>query len=422
MSRVILHIDFNSYFAAVEQQANPRLRGKPVGVTGGDRLERTVLGAVSVEAKLKGVRGGMTFWEAKKLCPEIILVRGDSDKYLSATKKFIAILKNFSPWLEVFSIDECFMELPPQYQNWDYAIRQAEEIKKQISKQIGEWIRCSIGISYNKVMAKLAGSLYKPDGLVVIADPEAAVWVLDRVSLDRTCGIGPRTRRRLNDMGVFDFPSLRKVPRENLVAAFKSYGNFLYDVARGENDSPVVTFYEKEEVKSVGHRHTIDHDTSDPVEIKQILLKLTELIARKLRAKKLVGRTVSCWYRSASNPGLDLNLQTGIGFKGDGMQVTIPATQDGLEIFEGAWGIFNRLWDGNRIRMIGASISQLQPLNPHTETLLDDKKRTEKITRALDNVNDRFGEFTLQRGILINSSKVRRKPNPYLADYRFKLH
>src|SRR5258708_4455212 len=115
MTRIILHIDFNNYFATIEQQANPRLRGKPIGVTGGDRMERTVLGAASVEAKLRGVKGGMTIPEARRICPEIILVRGDSDKYLSCTKKFINILKDFSPYLEVFSIDECFMELPNSF-------------------------------------------------------------------------------------------------------------------------------------------------------------------------------------------------------------------------------------------------------------------------------------------------------------------
>src|SRR5581483_3178849 len=171
MRRVVLHIDFNSYFATVEQQANPRLRGKPIGVTGGDRLERTVLGAVSIEAKARGVKGGMTYWEARKICPEIILVRGDSDKYLSCTKKFINILKDFSPFLEVFSIDECFMELPqirsdeigisvcqytgkpenadsldnrntdaPILSDLSEAVEVAEQMKQRISKEVGEWV------------------------------------------------------------------------------------------------------------------------------------------------------------------------------------------------------------------------------------------------------------------------------------------
>src|SRR5690348_13284624 len=112
MMNTILHIDFNSYFATVEQQANPRLRGKPVGVTGGDRTSRTVLGAASVEAKALGVKTGMSIPEALKICPQIILVKGDSDKYLATTKRFLSILKDYSPALEVFSIDEAFLQLP----------------------------------------------------------------------------------------------------------------------------------------------------------------------------------------------------------------------------------------------------------------------------------------------------------------------
>src|SRR5687768_13146316 len=111
MSKVILHVDFNSYFATVEQQANPRLRGRPIGVTGGDRMTRTVLGAASVEAKKFGVKTGMQIWQARQLCPQIILVNGDSDKYLYCTTKFLNILKDYTPNLEVFSIDECFLEL-----------------------------------------------------------------------------------------------------------------------------------------------------------------------------------------------------------------------------------------------------------------------------------------------------------------------
>src|SRR5688572_29831912 len=111
MDKIIFHIDFNSYFATVKQQANPRLRGKPIGVTGGDRTKRTVIGAASIEAKALGVKTGMQLWEAKKLCPNLILVPGDSDKYLECTKRFLNILKAYSPYLEVFSIDEVFLEI-----------------------------------------------------------------------------------------------------------------------------------------------------------------------------------------------------------------------------------------------------------------------------------------------------------------------
>lgn len=418
--RSILHIDFNSYFASVEQQANPRLRGKPVGVTGGDRMKRTVLGAASVEAKKFGVKTGMQIWEAKKLCPQIILVPGDSDKYLETTKRFLNIIKDYSPCVEVFSIDECFLELKIENGQWTIkkTIRIAEEIKKRIKEEIGDWITCSIGISYNKLMAKLAGSLQKPDGLVVIPDQKEAIRVLDTVELDEICGIGPRIKKRLNNIGVFSFAQLRQVPLKALLASFKSYGQILYNMSRGIDESPIIPFYEKEKVKSIGHRHTIDHDTDDPQEIKQILLKLTELVGRRLRAKNLVGKTVHCWYRLGTQGVAFGGWQ---GFSGDGMQTTVPYTNDGLEIFKAAWKIFHQIWDKNKIRMLGVSVSNLKLQTPQTLSLLPETKRQEAIIKTLDKINDKYGEFTLQRGILLGSTQISRKPNPFLTDRRFKL-
>lgn len=416
--RTIMHIDMNSYFATVEQQANPRLRGKPIGVTGGDRMQRTVLGAASVEAKRFGVKTGMQIWEAKRLCPNLILVRGDSDKYLATTTRFLRILADYSPKLEVFSIDECFIQIDRNIsESVNQCISTSVEIKKRIRNEVGDWITCSVGISYNKLMAKLAGSLYKPDGLAVIADPQAAQFILDRIELDEICGIGSRIKKRLNNMGIFNFKQLRQAPLDALLAAFKSYGEILYNMARGIDYSPVVPFHERAEVNSIGHRHTIDHDTNDPQEIKQILLKLTELVARRLRAKNLTGKTIHCWYRET----LNLSHLGGVTFTGDGMQTTIPYTNDGLKIFQAAWNIFQKIWSGEKIRMIGASVSNLKPAMPANLSFLEDTNRRETILKTLDKINDKYGEFTLQRGALLNSTKVYRKPNPFLSDRRFKI-
>ncbi len=418
MNKIILHIDFNSYFATVEQQANPRLRGKPIGVTGGDRVKRTVLGAASIEAKRYGVKTGMQIWEAKKVCPEIILVPGDSDKYLETTKRFLGILKDYTPFLEVFSIDECFLELKDEKGKLkiEGSIAIAKEIKARIKQEIGEWITCSIGISYNKLLAKLAGSLKKPDGLVVIANQQEAIQVLDKIALDEICGIGPRIKKRLNNLGIFDFKTLRKVPLAALLASFKNYGHILYNMARGIDNSPIVPFYQKEEVKSVGHRHTNQYDIDNPAEIKQILLKLSEMVASRLRHKNLVGKTVHLGYRQALDP-----TQLHTGFSGNGMQTTILFTNNGLAIFKASWKIFNQIWSGEKIRMIGISISNLKSTTPQNLSLLPEINKQEIVVKAVDRINDRYGEFTLQRGTLLTSAKIHRKPNPFLADRRFKI-
>lgn len=403
----------NSYFASVEQQANPRLRGKPIGVTGGDRFTRTVLSTASIEAKRRGVKTGMQIWEAKKICPEIIIVQSDHDKYLSVTTKFLNIFKDYTDKLEVFSIDEAFLEILrltafPQDDNFAQAIKIALAIKDHIRKKIGEVVTCSIGISYNKLMAKLAGSLQKPDGLVVIKNQEEAIKVLDQVELDEICGIGPRTKKKLFNMGIRSFKELRLVPKDCLLASFKSYGEVLYNMARGIDNSPVKPFYEKEEVKSVSHRHTINHDISDPKEIKQILLKLCELVAARLRAKNLSGKTIHCEYR------LGFHLRGGVApaahlggvFSGDGMQESLARhTNDGLEVFQTAWEIFEALWNGEKIRMIGISVSNLKPTTPATISCLENVQRQQTILQAMDKINHKFGNFTLQRGSLLVPSK-----------------
>ncbi len=368
----ILHIDFNSFFATVEQQANPRLRGKPIGVTGGDRMKRTVVGAASVEAKRFGVKTGMQIWEALKLCPNLILVQGDSDKYLEVTKRFLNILKDYSPNLEIFSIDEVFLEVED---NTDL-LTLAQEIKDRIKSEVGDYITCSIGISYNKLMAKLAGSLYKPDGLVAILDPQAAQFILDRVELDEICGIGRQIKKRLLNMGITNFQNLRLASRESLIASFKSYGEVLYNMSRGIDNNPVIPFFEKEEVKSIGHRHTISHDTSDLNEIKQTLLKMSEMVGKRARDKKLVGKTIHVFFRySFEFPYTK--------FEGDGMQVTIQYTQDGLEIFNAGFEAFLKLWNGKKVRMIGLSLSNLKPILPQTISLLPETYQKETILKLL---------------------------------------
>lgn len=417
MNRVVMHIDFNSYFASVEQQANPNLRGQPVGVTGGDRLNRTVLGAASVEAKKYGVKTGMMIWEAKKLCPQLILVRGDSDKYLSCTTKFLNILKDYTPALEVFSIDEAFLELPSQ--TVFEAIAIAKEIKRRISCEIGAWISCSVGISYNKLLAKLAGSLQKPDGLVVIADQKRTIEILDTIELDQICGIGPRIKLRLFNLGITNFKKLREVPKQLLRSSFKSYGEVLYNMARGIDHSAVVPFYQKEAVKSIGQRYTIDHDSDDLEEITGILLKISEMVAKRARDKKMVGKTIHCYFRYALESKFKAQDE---GFAGDGMQCTITETCDGLDILRGALRLFLYLWDkSGKIRMIGVSLSNLRASLPYNLTFLSEDNNKEQINKTLDKVNDKFGDFTLQRASLLSVPQMSRKPNPYLADRRFRL-
>ena len=215
--RIILHLDMDSYFASVEQQFNQKLVGKPVGVL--KALGRTCVIAASREAKKFGVKTGTTVWDAKILCPQIVFVPANFDRYFLVTKKFIAICENFSPYIEVFSIDELFMDVTESQKFFGGVQNLCDQIKKQIKEQIGEYITCTIGISYNRLLAKLASGINKPDGLFEITFENRA-QVLFSVKLTDICGIGFRLGKRLLSMGIKNFKTLQEIPIEFLQSSF----------------------------------------------------------------------------------------------------------------------------------------------------------------------------------------------------------
>ncbi|MDA1038399.1 MAG: DNA polymerase IV, partial [bacterium] len=215
MSRIVMHIDMNCYFASVEQQANPFLRGKPIGVTG-KRTERSVVAAASIEAKRLGVKTAMSTWEAKRICPSIVLVHGDPEKYSHITHNFFSLFKEFTNKVEMFSVDEGFLDVTDEAEDYLGAVIMAQEIKHRLKEVCGERITASIGISQNKLMAKLASEFVKPDGLTVVK-PNDVNDFLGFVELDDFCGIGKRIHHRLNLLNIFNVRELQACPPEKLV-------------------------------------------------------------------------------------------------------------------------------------------------------------------------------------------------------------
>ena len=197
MTRTILHIDMNSYFATVEQQANPLLRGKPIAVSGRPNIQ-SVVATASYEAKKYGVKSGMNTWEAKKLCPFLIFIPGDPNKYIDITGRLIKIFKSYTPLVEIFSIDEVFLDLSHASSR---AQEIALEIKVRIRREIGDKMTCSIGVASNKFLAKLASEKKKPDGLTIVT-PETLDEILLSSKLDDFCGIGRRILARLSDIRI----------------------------------------------------------------------------------------------------------------------------------------------------------------------------------------------------------------------------
>ena len=380
----------DSYFATCEAQSNPFLRGKPIAVSGHPQM-RTIVAAASCEAKKYGVKTGMSLPEAKNLCPDLTFVLGDPEKYINLTKRSHAVFLSYTDQVEVFSIDEVFMDVTDIATRHGGAKKIGQEIKNRLKQDLGQWMSCSVGIAPNKLMAKVASELEKPDGLVEITDQNIPD-VLSKLKLTDFCGIGSRTEARLKGMGIKTVCDLQKASPEILIREFGVYGEKLHQMAFGQDESSVKPIYETEDNKSYGHQFTLPQDTLDRMEIEHILLKLSEKVARRTRRDNLSGRTVRLSLRFSDFS--HLSRQTTLNY----------ATDNGYDIFKAARSILENIKLPKPVRLVGVSISQMQ--KAVQLPLLPNIKKEQELTKSLDTINDRYGEFTVQRARLLNIKRM----------------
>jgi DNA polymerase-4 len=382
--RTVFHVDMNAFFAAVEQAAHPGLRGKPIAVAGAS--SRTVIVTSSYEARAFGVKTGMRVPEAKALCPGLILVPADNAKYTDTCARLVELYRAFTDRVEVFSIDEVFLDVTDVLHLWPCAADLARAIKARIRREFR--LTCSVGIAPNKLLAKLAGELRKPDGLVEISGDSPALFVLENLPVDTLCGIGPRLKLHLACMGIRTLGDLARCPRRTLEERFGLVGLELHAMARGLDETPVVPSGQEEEAKSVGHSMTLDRDVDDVREMKRHLLQLSEQVARRMRREGCAGRTVHVTVRT-------------FDFETFGRQRSLGRRVDtGPEIHAVACGILEEFILARPVRLLGVSVSNLVH-HSHQPSLFERDRLEREIVRAMDRVNDRWGEFTVTYAALL---------------------
>lgn len=383
MSRIIMHIDMNAFFASVEQQCNPVLRNKPIAVIGAN--PRTVVTTASYQARAFGVNTGMTLREAKKHCPHLILVVGNNAKYTDTCVKLTSIFKHYTPVVEVFSIDEAFLDITGSLKLFQNPVHIATLIKKEIKDKLG--LTCSIGIASNKLLAKLASNLKKPDGLVEIK-PEEASSLLENLPVKELCGIGPHLERYLAEMGIRTCGELGRASLLLLKKRFGIIGEYLHSLGQGIDDSPVIPLEEEAPPKSIGHSMTLPHDISRRVVMDKHLFKLAEMVGRRLRRHHLQGRTITLTIRYSDFTTFTRQLT---------LKHPIDHSQD---IYQIALKILNTIRLKQAVRLLGVSISNLIPKIVQLPLFGKEQKRV-MITKLMDDINDRYGEFTLTWGFLL---------------------
>ncbi|HUQ85858.1 MAG TPA: DNA polymerase IV [Candidatus Limnocylindrales bacterium] len=397
MQRIILHIDFDSFFASAEQQFNPLLRGRPIGVTATNG--RTCIIAASREAKALGIKSPTRTFEAQRIYPSIIFVPAHFTKYWEVSKIFVNACKDFSPLVEIFSLDEVFMDVTRTAELFGGTLPLIEKIKSRLQVEIGEYITASFGISHNKLLAKLASGLEKPNGVVMIK-PEDVQSIYQTTKLTDICGIGYRIEARLNQMGIYKLTQLSAAPLQALIAEFGNVeGIFLHQVGQGLDTREVIPHTQDPGVKSVGRNYCLPANEYSKRKVLQNVFELCEEVGIKLRRLNKKARNVGIFLRG------DENVY--------GRKTYSYFMDSGKDLFDACHSLLTVFPDYTR--QIGIWASYLEDSDKIPSSLFDTEKKR-KLRTTIDQINERFGDHTIRNGFLLDSPKLTTVPNGFMAD------
>lgn len=384
---LIMHVDMNSCFATMEQQANPLLRGRPVGVAAYAAPYGCVI-APSYEAKRAGVKTGMRVWEAQKICPDIFIIQSNPPMYRDAHVKFKRIFERYSDKVTPKSIDEAIIDF-----HGTSLIRHKSladigyEIKSRVKAEIGEWVKVNVGIAPNRFLAKTAASLHKPDGLDIINEHNL-LDVYGQMQLLDITGINYRYETRLRSWGIGTPLDFFNAPAWMLQKqVFKSIvGYYWYLKLRG---------WEIEDLhsprRSIGHNYTLQDRTNDPMKLRKFMMKLCEKTGRRLRKNSYLAEAIHVWVLYTDGDFWNRGMRTG---------TRLYTTQD---IFFWAMRVFETKPHTKAIAKMGVTAYDLLPYEPEQLGLFD-KERGDKrgLSRALDDVNNRYGDMVVGSALLAN--------------------
>jgi DNA polymerase-4 len=410
-NKLIAHVDMNSFFASVEQQANPFLRGEPIGVCAYLHTYGCVI-ASSIEAKRCGVKAGMTVERARELCPRLKLVQNDPPKYRSVSSKVFSLLSELTDRVEIYSIDEAFLDLTGWYRDAAEAAWALTKTRRRITEEVGDWLRCSIGIAPTRFLAKTASDLEKPNGLVVL-DQSNLDDVLATLDLEDVCGIGPRIRKRLERAGMRTLMDVKRYPPANLMRLFGKYGLYLWCKLHGMEFERVST-QEELPPKSIGHSYCVPRRVNREKKVLPVLVRLTERAARRMRREGLSAGmvSVSVGFRTPTGPrptGPFWNpIRDGDAGGFEFIHLDEPV-RDSFTLVAEACRLLEIMWHGEEVNFLAVTFSDLSTPNgqqrfarmtrPALDRLRDPKRERQRlVSDAIDRVRDRYGDESIVLG------------------------
>ncbi len=391
-----LFVDFNAYFASVEQQTRPELRGKPVGVVP-VMAESSCCVAASYEAKRFGVKTGTGVREARQLCPGIKIVEARPALYVEFHHRAVKAIDTIAPVRQVLSVDELECELTGRWRERGRAMLIAEQIKHVIWRDVGDYLRVSIGIAPNTLLGKLASDMQKPDGLTVI-DPDRIPAAFIHLPVSAFSGIGPRMTKRLADAGIETMKALFDTPRDALHRIWGGVGGSeLYDKIRGAWYEP-----RKTQTQSLGHSHVLPPDLRSSDGAYQVLTRLTQKAAMRLRKQDFYATAMSVHVRCMKRPEDALQAIPRLACRHDARFTESQDTAFFLHTLDALWlrVLASHLLELAKPLSVGMVFYGLVPAAQHTPSLFDapappGRKPHAELLRRMDAINSQFGKNTL---------------------------
>lgn len=396
MSRIILHSDCNCFYASVECALNPALKGKPVAVSGNPEKRHGIILAKSEEAKKFGVKTGEAIWQAKKKCPQLITLPPNFSKYVEYSKSVKEIYYKYTDMVESFGLDEAWLDVTGSTRLFGNGYKIAQKIRSRIKKELD--ITVSIGVSYNKIFAKLGSDYKKPDAVTLInkSNYKHMVWSLPAEDL---LYVGSATKKKLNSLGIFTIGQIASTPVDILKKNLGKWGQMLHSFANGNDTSTVALYGETSPVKSIGNSTTSPRDLKDITDVKIIMGVLADSVARRMREQGLSCMLVSITVR-------DNNLCSFTRQK-----KLLSYTDITSEILSTALALFKESYSWKKpIRSLGLSVSELTCKDSGTQLSLfeDNKKRLrqESLDKTTDALKNRFGNFIINPAVMLKDTTL----------------
>ena len=384
--RIVFHVDMDAFFVSVEELFDPSLKGKPV-VVGGQKDERGVVSAASYAARKFGIHSAMPLRTAAKLCPHAIFVDGHPDRYRACSEKVYEVLNSFSPQVEMVSIDEAYLDMTGTERLHGPPMLSADKLHRRMKD--ATQLNCSIGIGTSRLIAKVCSGKAKPHGVLYVVPGQEAKF-LAPLDVRDIPGVGKVTEQKLQSLGIRTVADISTQDDSFLEEHLGKWGLDLAGKARGEDAGAWFdgVIGEHEAAKSISHEHTYNQDTSNVEQIEATLMRLSEMVARRLREQQFHARTLQLKlrYKDFTTITRARTLET--------------PTQFDHEIFRHVRNLFHRNWrSGTQVRLLGVQASSLEEGSLQGDLLAGaSQNKWEQALSAIDRLRDRYGESSVTLG------------------------